>query len=253
MTAQAITLHDIGVEFPAVVALDGVDHRFEPGTATAIMGANGSGKTTLLDAVAGLRTPSRGSIEGVDRRRLGYVVQHGSAAWMPITVGEVLRMGRYREAGLWRRLRRVDHDAVADAAGRLGVDDLLDRQFGELSGGQQQRVRVAQALTGRPDLLLLDEPINGLDLPSQHAIIEVIATQADAGGIVVMTTHHLDEARHCDEVLLLARRVVAAGPPEDVLTPSRLREAFGARVLGDHEDHDHDQRLLMLDDHGHGH
>ncbi len=253
MTIGAIELADVGVDFGTVAALERVDHRFEARTSTAVMGANGSGKTTLLDTISGLRTPTRGTVTGVDASRVGYVVQHLASRWMPITVREVLTMGRYRALGLWRRPTAQDRRALEESAARLSIVDLLARQFSELSGGQRQRVRVAQALAGRPEVLLLDEPITGLDLPSQRVILDVISDLTEAGVTVVMTTHHLDEARHCDQVLLLAHHVVAAGAPHEVLTADRLREAFGGRMLGDHADHDHDHRLLILDDHGHGH
>lgn len=252
MGADVIELRGLGVDHGAVVALDGVDHRFHPGTATAVMGANGSGKTTLLDSIAGLRPPTRGSVLGVDPAQIAYVVQHVAAGWMPITVREVVAMGRYRTLGLWRRPGAADREAMHEAAERLGIDGLLGRQFSELSGGQRQRVRVAQALAGRPQVLLLDEPITGLDLPSQQVILDVISELTEVGVTVVVTTHHLDEARHCDQVLLLAGRIVAAGTPEAVLTAGLLKETFGGRILGQHDDHDHDHSLLILDDHGHG-
>ncbi len=111
---------------------------------------------------------------------------------------------------------------------------------------------IAQALAQQPRLLLLDEPITGLDLVSQQVILDVIADATAAGTAVMLSTHHLDEARHCERVLLLATDLVAEGPPDEVLTTERLREAFGGRLLGDHADHDHDLDLLLLDDHGHG-
>jgi ABC-type Mn2+/Zn2+ transport system ATPase subunit len=252
MDAPVIELDGVGVDYGGVAALDAIQHRFAPCTSTAVMGANGSGKTTLLDVLAGLRPPSRGTVRGLDPARVGYVVQHLTARWLPITVGEVLAMGRYRRLGLWRRIGAADRAALHGAAERLAIGDLLHRQFSELSGGQRQRVRIAQVLAGEPDVLLLDEPITGLDLPSQKVILDVISELAADGVTIVVTTHHLDEARHCDQVLLLAVRRVAAGPPDEVLTAARLREAFGGRILGDHADHDHEHDLLVLDDHGHG-
>ncbi|MCY4423746.1 MAG: hypothetical protein OXC06_11825, partial [Acidimicrobiaceae bacterium] len=93
----------------------------------------------------------------------------------------------------------------------------------------------------------------GLDIPSQERILDVIDEYTSRGAVVIITTHHLDEARHCDSVMLLANRLVASGPPDELLTEDRLREAFGDRLLGDHADHDHGQDMIVLDDHGHGH
>jgi ABC-type Mn2+/Zn2+ transport system ATPase subunit len=112
---------------------------------------------------------------------------------------------------------------------------------------------VAQALAREADVLLLDEPITGLDLLSQERILAVIEEERHDGRTVVLTTHHLDEARHCDEVVVLDGRLVAVGPPDDILVPAVLREAYGERVLGDHAHHAHAHDLVLVDDHGHGH
>ena len=137
------------------------------------------------------------------------------------------------------------------AAERLHINHLLKSSFGELSGGQQQRVRIAQVLASDPELLLLDEPITGLDIPSQDRILAMIDDYSRRGAIVVLTTHHLDEARHCDSVLLLANRLIASGSPEEMFTEQRLRQAFGERLLGDHAHHTHAHDMIVLDDHGH--
>ncbi len=252
MPVQPIELSDLTVAYDGKVALRSLNHVFQPGTSTAVMGANGSGKTTLLNVMAGLLQPTRGTISPVPKD-LGYVMQHGQGGWMPITAGEVIEMGRYRRRGLLGRLDTTDREAIADAASRLDITPLLGRQFHELSGGQQQRVRVARALAGQPDTVLFDEPITGLDLLSQDLILQVIADETARGTTVVVTTHHLDEARHCNMVILLATELVAVGGPDQVLRPDNLRAAFGDRILGDHEGHDHDHSLLILDDHGHGH
>lgn len=249
---SAVEVEDLTVKFDALTALDGVTHTFEPGTATAVMGINGSGKTTMLECLAGLQKPTSGQISGMSDN-LAYVCQHLPACWMPITAGEVLAMGRYRKRGLLGRLRGDDRAAMRDAGEQLDVNQFTDRSFGELSGGQQQRVRIAQVLAGEPDVIMLDEPVTGLDIPSQERILDVIEEYSSRGAIVIITTHHLDEARHCDSVMLMANRLVAAGAPEELLTEERLREAFGERLLGDHADHDHDQGIIVLDDHGHGH
>lgn len=247
---MAVHVDNLTVTFDEFDALEQVSHTFESGTATAVMGVNGSGKTTLLESIAGLIRPSSGRIDGVPER-LAYVCQHLPATWMPLTSKEVLAMGRYRERGLTGWLREADRTAMAAAGERLGVNHLLNHNFGDLSGGQQQRVRIAQVLASEPDLLLLDEPITGLDIPSQDRILGVVEDSARQGATVIVTTHHLDEARHCDAVLLLANRLVASGSPEEMLTEERLKGAFGERLLGDHSHHGHDHDMIVLDDHGH--
>ena len=247
---HAVDLEDLTVRFDHVTALEGVTHTFEPGTATAVIGINGSGKTTMLECLAGLQKPTSGRISGMSEN-LAYVCQHLPACWMPITAGEVMAMGRYRKRGLLGRLRGDDRAAMREAGEQLHVNQFSNRSFGELSGGQQQRVRIAQVLAGEPDVIMLDEPVTGLDIPSQERILDVIEEYSSRGAIVIITTHHLDEARHCDSVMLMANRLVASGTPDEMLTEQRLREAFGDRLLGDHADHDHDQDMMVLDDHGH--
>ena len=247
---NAVEVEELTVRFDHVTALDGVTHTFEPGTATAVMGVNGSGKTTMLECMAGLQQPTSGRVSGMSAN-LAYVCQHLPACWMPITAGEVLAMGRYGKRGLVGRLRGEDRAAIRRAGEQLDVNQFTSRSFGDLSGGQQQRVRIAQVLAGEPDVILLDEPVTGLDIPSQERILDVIEAYSSRGAVVIITTHHLDEARHCDSVMLMANRLVASGPPDEMLTEERLREAFGDRLLGDHAEHAHDQDLIVLDDHGH--
>ena len=246
----AVEIEDLTVKFDEVTALDGVTHTFEPGTATAVMGINGSGKTTMLECMAGLQKPTSGRIRGMSDN-LAYVCQHLPACWMPITAGEVLAMGRYGKRGLLGRLRGEDRAAMRVAGDQLDVNQFSNRSFGDLSGGQQQRVRIAQVLAGEPEVIMLDEPVTGLDIPSQDRILGVIEEYSSRGAIVIITTHHLDEARHCDSVMLMANRLIASGTPDEMLTEERLREAFGDRLLGDHADHDHGQGMIVLDDHGH--
>ncbi|MCQ3813416.1 MAG: metal ABC transporter ATP-binding protein [Acidimicrobiia bacterium] len=248
---MTLRVQKLTVRFDDIKALDQITHTFEPATATAVMGVNGSGKTTLLETIAGLLKPTSGSIEGVPQK-LAYVCQHHRSTWMPLTAGEVLAMGRYRERGLIGWLTAKDKAKMHEAGERLNINHLLNQSFGELSGGQQQRVRIAQGLAAEPQLLLLDEPITGVDIPSQERILAVIEDYAQQGTTVIVTTHHLDEARHCDSVLLLANRLIASGNPNEILTEERLRDAFSERLLGDHSEHRHDQDMIILDDHAHG-
>ncbi len=255
-----LQLTNVTMEFGPITALHRVSHSFAPGTATAIMGANGSGKTTLLRCIAGLLTPTAGEIVGAPRAT-AYVSQHLSHTWMPITARDVLKMGRYRRLGFLRRLGRGDRKVMRDAARMLDVEGLLDRSFNLLSGGQRQRVRIAQALAAQPDLLLLDEPICGLDLPSQKQILAAMELCAEAGMIVIATTHHLDEARCCDQVILLAKELLEVGPPTETLTEEKLQHAFGPTVLADCNNRDqaglihhrHDEGAGLDPDHADDH
>jgi len=261
-------LDGVRVRFGHHLALDIDRLTLEAGTSVAVMGPNGSGKTTLLRVLAGLLEPTSGRLVTEGRPVVAYVAQHQHQhPWMPLTVAEVLRMGRYRDRGLFRPLRRADRQAIELVADRLEVTGLLGRPFGQLSGGQRQRVLMAGALANEADCLLLDEPITGLDLPSQRLILDVIESERDDGRLVVLTTHHLEEAERCDRVLLLNTRVVADGGPEQALAEEHLADAFGARLMGgEHHGHHHGQSghghrsgpdrggpVIVIDEHGHGH
>lgn len=242
-----IAAKDVCVHYGSTVGLAPSTLSIPAGQSVALVGPNGSGKSTLLLVLAGLLRPTSGTVTKRPGTRLSFVAQHQAQhRWMPISVSEVLRMGRYGERGLLGRLGHDDRVAIAEAAERMGVAGMLRRPYGELSGGQRQRVLVAQALVAKPDLLLLDEPITGLDLVSQQRILDLVADETAAGTTVVLSTHHLGEARHADRVLLLAGCVVADGSPEDVLRPPLLAEAFGNRLVRT------DQGAVVVDDHGHG-
>ena len=241
-----VTARDVCVHYGSTVALAPSSLTVTGGESVALVGPNGSGKSTLLLVLAGLLRPTSGTVERRGDVRVSFVAQHQlQHRWMPISVGEVLRMGRYGERGLIGRLGAADRRAIAEAAERMDVGAMTRRPFGDLSGGQRQRVLIAQALTARPDLLLLDEPITGLDLASQQRILEVIADVTAAGTSVVLSTHHLGEARQTDRVLLLAGCIVADGPPDEVLRPSLLAEAFGNRMIRTANG------AVVVDDHGH--
>jgi ABC-type Mn2+/Zn2+ transport system ATPase subunit len=239
---------DVCVHYGGVVALAPSSLRVEAGTSTSLVGPNGSGKSTLLNLLAGLVRPTSGSIDVAPGTRIAFVAQQQHQhPWMPLSVSEVLRMGRYGERGLLGRLRTTDRRAIAEAAERLDIGGLRRRPYGELSGGQRQRVLVAQALATEPDLLLLDEPITGLDLVSQQQILQIIAEETAKGTTVVLSTHHLGEAKRTDVVMLLAGCLLASGRPQDVLRPELLAEAFGSRLVRD------DGSTVVVDEHGHAH
>lgn len=226
------------------------------GTVSALVGPNGSGKSTLLHAIAGLLEPSAGTIRLLGRsptdarRSVAYVLQSVAVTeHLPITVREVVTMGRYATRGVLGRLGAGDRSAIDAAIERLELTGLVNRHLGELSGGERQRTLVAQALAQEADVLLLDEPLTGLDLASADRIREVVDGERGAGRTIVVATHDLAEAQRADHLVLLAGRVVAAGPPATVLTRPALAEAYGARLIRV------DGETVLLDDaahHDHG-
>ena len=207
---------------------------------TAVIGPNGSGKSTLLNAIAGLATLADGTLDvlGTDpigaRSRTSYVLQATKVNdTLPVTVREVVTMSRYVERGSFGFIRKSDRAIIDEALARLDIDRLATRHLGELSGGERQRVFVAQGLAQQADLLLLDEPLNALDIVSKELIIEAIYEEKRRGRTVVATTHDLGEAARADHVVLLSGGVVAEGPPRDTLTSAFLARAYGIEIVED--------------------
>ncbi len=243
---SAISTTNLRVEFGRDVALNGVTVEIPSSSSLAVIGPNGSGKSTFLGVLAGTIEPAGGSA----------VVRGGSPALvlqstdvdksLPITVQDTVSLGRYASLGLLRRFKANDRDIVERAMERLGISDLAARQLHDLSGGQRQRAFVAQGIAQEADVLMLDEPITGLDMASREVILELIDEEVAHGRAVVVTTHSLDEARRCDRVLLLDTEAIAFGTPDEVLIEEHLRQAFGGSFIrvGDQ---------IILDDPHHHH
>lgn len=255
MAELAVEGHGVTVNYGGRLALHDCDLAVPAGVVTALVGPNGSGKSTLLSAIAGLipvmsgRLSVLGDAPGQNgvAARVAYVLQSTPANQaLPVTVREVVTMARFARRGLFGRMSAADRRAVDDALARLGVADLADRHLRELSGGQRQRVLVAQGLAQHADLLLLDEPVTGLDLTSRDAILDVVDEVRLRGGTVIVATHDLDDdAARAGHVVLLNGCVVAAGPPDQVITAEHLRQAYGRHV------HHHADRPHVVDEHLH--
>jgi iron complex transport system ATP-binding protein len=235
---SVISATDIVVLRDGRVALS-VSSFHVPGAAiTAIIGPNGSGKSTLLHAMTGLLPLESGTLEvlgmtpGEARPQVAYVLQHMNVnPGVPMTVKEVVSMGRYPSLGLLTPPTQSDRQQVADALALLRIEDLAGRQVSKLSGGQRQRVFVAQAIAQDHSVLLMDEPLTGLDIHSAQTIDEIIHQEPARGCSVVFTTHDLEEAKAADHVILVSGYVVADGPPREVLTPENLARAYGLGLL----------------------
>ncbi|WP_369822093.1 zinc ABC transporter ATP-binding protein AztA [Saccharomonospora sp. CUA-673] len=192
----AATLRGVCAGYDGKPVVTEVSARLPRAAVTAIVGPNGAGKSTLLGAVAGVVRTTAGSVELPSGGRPALVVQQSAVPErLPITVLETVRMGRWPHRGPWRRLRREDHDRVAEALERLGIADLADRRLSSLSGGQRQRTLVAQGLVQDSPLLLLDEPAAGLDVAAQEVIADALREAAARGTTTVHVTHDLAAPR----------------------------------------------------------
>lgn len=220
-------------------ALIDVTMRVPHGAQVAIVGPNGAGKSTLFKAIVGLlpmrtgRVLVHGKPPGGQTDPIAYVPQREEIDWsFPVTVREVVMMGRYGRLGWFRRPRATDRDVVARCLDELGIADLASRSIGELSGGQQQRVFLARALAQEPHVLLLDEPFTGVDVTSREALLTLLARLRAKGITILVSTHDMETAAERFElVALLNGRLVAYGAPGDVFTREHITAAFGGQAL----------------------
>lgn len=252
-TDSVVSARSLVVSRGGRVVLEVGELEIRPGV-TSLVGPNGSGKSTLLHAIAGLLPTDRGRLRVFGqhprdvRQRVAYVLQAQHApAHMPVTVREIVALGRAADRGAFGRLSRADRNLVDDAIDRMELGPLAQRHLGDLSGGERQRAFVAQGLAQDAQLLLLDEPTAGLDLTSSEQIRAVMLEERTAGRTVVVATHDLGDAARSDHVALVAGRLVAAGPPRSVLVRRNLSMAYGGRLL------DLDGHLVLVDDDAHHH
>lgn len=256
-SAIAVEGHNVTLAYGRHPVLRDATFALPSGAVTSLVGPNGAGKSSLLNAIVGLLPVESGTLtvgggSPVEmRRHVGYVMQSAKVNdQLPVTVREVVTMGRFATRGAFGRMTAEDRRIVDESIDRLELGELTNRHLHELSGGQRQRVFVAQGLAQAGEVLLLDEPVTGLDVVSRQRILDVVAEERAAGRTIVMTTHDLSEAAETDHVLLLAGRVVASGSADDVLTAANLAEAYGGRLLRLADG------IVLIDDphhHAHGH
>jgi manganese/iron transport system ATP-binding protein len=228
----ALVARGLSVGFGRTDALADVNLAVPAGTRVAVLGPNGAGKSTLFLAAIGLISPRRGSVE-LGGRRVAFVPQRlDLEPSFPVTVLDVVRMGRYGELGPLRRFGDRDHALVETAMRELGIAHLAGRRFGDLSGGERQRALLAQAAAQDAQILLLDEPLTGVDAPTRGVVHDLLARWRAEGRTALVATHDLESAASdFDLVLCLNRRVVALGPPAQTLTEPVLAETFAGHVI----------------------
>ena len=234
-----VSVRNLTLRYGQQIALEDASLDLNAGEFSAIIGPNGAGKSTLLKALVGLAEPSSGEIVfapqlGRPQTAVAYVPQQQTLDWaFPVTVWDTAMMGRTARLGWGRWPGRRDRERVAEALSKAGVYDLKDRHIGALSGGQRQRVLLARMLTRDARLLLLDEPLTGVDAATQERIMLLLRNQADEGRAVVMVTHDLEAAaQSCDHLVLVNRRVVAQGRPAEIYTPHNVEATFSSSHLG---------------------
>ena len=246
-TAPLCVFDHVGCGYGGTTVIDDVQLVVSDGEFVGIVGPSGSGKTTLLKALLGIVPSEYGRIERRQGLRVGYVPQVETIDWsFPVTVFDVVAMTVHRSG--FRRMPRAETVRLAAILDSVGLDGLHERHITELSGGQQQRVFLARALAQQPDLLVLDEPTNGVDVATRHEILHLLADVHRNGMSIVLTTHDINGlAAHLPRLVCFNRTVVADGPADEVLHPYVLERTYGAPMDVLH----HGGMPVVLDHRGH--
>ena len=232
-----VTLRDLTVRYRDRVAVEEVSGVFAPGSLTAIVGANGAGKTTLLHAVAGLVTPSRGTVEvsgAAVPAELAYLPQSDSIDRdYPISVLEFTALGRWSRIGVLGRIPSDLRPSCMNALQAVGLDDLAGHMLGELSVGQFRRALFARVIVQDAAVVLLDEPFAGVDAATSDDLLNLIRQWHTEGRTVAVALHDLEQVLAVfPRTLLLARKPIAWSETTAALTPEKLVEAGLAAAPG---------------------
>jgi ABC-type Mn2+/Zn2+ transport system ATPase subunit len=259
--SAAVRLRDVTVGYGTTAILRGANLTVGWGQMVGVIGPNGAGKSTLMKTILGTLRPWGGEVmvagapggSRAARLAMGYVPQREVVNWdFPVTVSDVVMMGRTPRLGLFGFPGAADRQVVAESLAEVGMSAFAARQISELSGGQQQRVFLARALAQGGSVLLLDEPLNGVDLTTQEDIGKLLRRHIGDGCTVLLATHDLElAAEWCTQIVLVNHAICAAGPPAEVLRPETLRTAYGGHVLIVPEIEATAGQTMIPDDHGH--
>ena len=235
--SPSLEVSNLCVRYNGRVALEDVSFGLEEGAQVAVVGPNGAGKSTLFKAIAGIIPSASGEVNIAGAGPGGhiciaYMPQRSQVDWdFPVSVADVVMMGRIGKLGLLRFPTPRDWELVQQSLEVVGLDHLASRQIGELSGGQQQRMFIARALAQEAELMLMDEPFTGLDLTSQDGIFQILDQLRQHGVTLLLAMHDLKmAAERFDQVMLLNRRLLGFGEPRQIFTPERLVAAYGGHL-----------------------
>ncbi len=238
-------------------AIDNLQFTVNAGERIALVGPNGAGKTTLFKAIAGLIPFTSGeiSVYGENCRSshtfVGYVPQNSEIDWnFPVIVADVVMMGRARHNRWLPWARSVDVERVHALLDQLSLTPLAHRQIGELSGGQRRRVFIARALAQEANILLMDEPFNGVDGTAENEIMSTLDVLTEQGITILLATHDMGRAaRDFNRILLLKRRLIAYGTPDEVMQPEILQQAYSGALRVFNRGY---ETIFIADEHGAG-
>ncbi len=235
MVLPAFRTNQLTVNYDKTPVLWDISLEVPPGKLVGIIGPNGAGKSTLIKTALGLIQPMSGRVEFFGaplaevRQRVAYVPQRESVDWdFPITVKDLVLMGRYGQLGTFRWPRAADFAAVNHYLEVVGMTQYADRQISQLSGGQQQRAFLARALLQEADVYFMDEPFAGIDLATEHVLMNLLRKLRIEGKTVFVVHHDLNNVEsYFDWVILLNMRLIACGNTAQVFNADTLNETYG--------------------------
>ena len=242
MGNQLCSFEGVDLGYPGKVVLKETGFTFEEGLFYGVVGPNGSGKTTLIKTLLGIIKPLSGKISFHRSFRFGYVPQRESVDELfPLTVWDIVEMSRFSLAGPVKALGKNDREAISNALRQVDIEELKNVPFRSLSGGQKQKTLIARSLAGEPEVLICDEPTNGMDISAEKAIMDVIKGLHTKGMTVIMITHLLNLVADCADVIILLNHHVKSGSREQILKEELLSETYGTAVrIGDC----HDRKII---------
>ncbi len=235
--APILRAENLSMRYESGSALEDISFSLSEGERIAIVGPNGAGKSTLLKIIAGVQKETAGQVQVFGHAPRGhiciaYLPQRSQVDWtFPVTVADVAMMGRIGHLGLFRNPKAHDWDVVHHALELVKLNHLAKRQIDQLSGGQQQRMFIARALAQEAEIILMDEPMTGLDVTSQDAIFGILDELRTRDVTVLVSLHDLKMAsEHFDRVMLLNKHLLAIGLAEYALSPEHLIAAYGGSL-----------------------
>ncbi len=240
---QPISVENLSFAYkPGKTILENISFSIRSGCITSVLGPNGSGKTTLLKLLLGLNQPTSGTIRIFDRnitdmsfseraRRLAYVPQQHKAVFS-YKVADIAAMGRLPHSGIFCQITAADEKIARENLEKMGILHLAECSYTEISGGEQQLVLIARALSQGADILILDEPVAGLDYGNQLLLLKHLRNLAGSGITCIKTTHYPEHALWTsdDSIFLKNGRIAACGNSNQIIDSEMLQSIYGTRI-----------------------